>query len=299
MELSDLVVDEAVARRLLTAQFPRWADLPLAPAPNAGTDNAVFRLGSELALRLPRASWSVRMVEKELRWLPVLAPELPLSVPVPRAIGRPTPDYPCTWAVYNWLPGTGAAPSLIADPIAAARDLAAFLAALQHLDATGGPAPGGDNVYRGGRLGSRHDHSAVADHHIRARIAALRGLADTDKLTAAWDEAVSAPAWDGPPRWVQGDLHPDNLLVRDGRLCGVIDFGCLAAGDPACDLMVAWTLLPPPARAVFRDALGVDTATWTRGRGWGMAMALPSPDEFADPRTAERSRRRVDELIAG
>jgi aminoglycoside phosphotransferase (APT) family kinase protein len=262
----ELAIDDALVRRLLAAQFPQWADLPLERVESDGTDNAIYRLGGYMAVRLPRINWAVGQVEKEHRWLLRLAPHLPLAIPVPLARGVPGEGYPWDWSVYRWLDGENATVDRIADLRQAALDLASFVAALQRIDPAGGPLAGGEN--------SRGVPLAMRDARTRAAIASLRGTLDTDAVTAAWDEALRAPAWSGPGVWVHGDLHAGNLLARHGRLSAVIDFGALAVGDPACDLMGAWMLLTPDTRVVFRAALAVDEATWARGRGWALSVAL-------------------------
>jgi aminoglycoside phosphotransferase (APT) family kinase protein len=291
-------VDVALVRRLLATQFPCWADLPVVPAQRFGTDNATYRLGEHLLVRLPRFARWAPQVDREQRWLPWLAPQLPLAVPVPLAMGTPAEGYPFRWSVYPWLDGENPALDRMTDPDQAARDLAAFLAALRRIDPAGGPAPESSNAFRGVAMGDRRA-SVAEDSRVRRAIGALDGLVDTAGLVAVWEAALVAPAWDGPPGWIHGDLAPGNLLAVAGRLTGVIDFGCLGVGDPACDLMVAWTFLSGDSRAVFRDALAVDEASWARGRGWGLAMSLPSrADLLADPARAAVARRRLDEVVA-
>jgi aminoglycoside phosphotransferase (APT) family kinase protein len=252
---------------LLAGQFPQWASLPIEPLPPTGTDNAIYRLGEELAVRLPRIHWAAGQVEKEHRWLPKLAPHLPLAIPVPLAMGHPAEGYPWRWGVYPWLPGENATPDRIADLCQAAVDLAAFITALQRIAPAGGPAPGRHNAGRGAPL-------AMRDAATRAAIASLGSTIDSETATAAWDAALHTPNWEGPPVWLHGDLQSGNLLVDDGRLCAVIDFGCLGTGDPACDVLPAWTLFSGASRERFRAALAVDNATWARGRGWALSFAL-------------------------
>ena len=258
-------IDVDLVRRLLLAQHPRWADLPIRAVPSAGTDNALFRLGDDLVVRLPRIDWAVGDVGKEQRWLPQLAPQLPLAVPVPVAVGRPGKGYAWPWSVYRWLDGEQATPNRIHDLPGTAAELAGFVAALHRIDPDGGPRPGPTG--RGVPL-------AIRDTATRNAIAALGGRIDAGAVTAAWEATLAAPAWDGPPVWVHGDLTPRNLLVVDGRLSAVIDFGALAVGDPAVDLLPAWNLFPGEARRVFREASDVDHATWARGRGWALSVAL-------------------------
>jgi aminoglycoside phosphotransferase (APT) family kinase protein len=267
MHADEVAIDVSLVGRLLAEQFPRWADLPIELVESAGTDNAIYRLGDDMAVRLPRIGWATGQVEKEHRWLQRLAPHLPLAIPVPLAKGIPAEGYPWHWSVYQWLEGENATIDRIADLRQAATDLARFVAALQRIDPTGGPPPGEHNSGRGVPL-------AVRDPPTRAAIASLHDTLDTDAVTAAWDAALQAPAWPGPAVWLHGDLNAGNLLAQHGRLSAVIDFGGLAVGDPACDLMVAWTLLTAATRDVFRAALPVDDATWARGRGWALSVAL-------------------------
>jgi aminoglycoside phosphotransferase (APT) family kinase protein len=260
-------IDEALVERLLKAQFPSWAGLPLSRLPSAGTDNAIYRLGDTLAVRLPRIHWAVGQVEKECFWLPRLAPALPLAIPTPRAMGSPGEGYPWHWYVYEWLEGESATRECLADLCAAARALAEFILALQKQDTTGGPSAGAHNSGRGVPLAQR-------DAATRAAIAALQGRINTDAVTQAWEAALRAPKWSEAPVWVHGDLHSGNLLASQGHLSAVIDFGCLGVGDPAVELIVAWNLFSAEARTVFRATLGVDDATWERGRGWALSVAL-------------------------
>ncbi|WHT22427.1 aminoglycoside phosphotransferase family protein [Crossiella sp. CA-258035] len=293
-----VVIDAALVRGLVAAQFPRWADLPVTPVPAPGVDNATLRLGADMLVRLPRFARWVGQVHREQRWLPVLAPHLPLPVPEPLAQGEPTADYPFPWSVYRWLDGQTLSHTAL-DLHQAARDLAGFLLALQRIDVTDGPPPEWSNGFRGCAVADPRD-SPITAERLRARIEALRGLADTAALTEVWQAGLDAPAWDRPPVWVHGDPDPRNLLAKDGRLSAVIDFGTLAVGDPAVDLIPAWSFLDTDARVTFRAALGVDEATWARGRVWGLSAVLPDPDELAPGHPdAAANRRRLDELVAG
>jgi aminoglycoside phosphotransferase (APT) family kinase protein len=293
MHVDEVDVDVALVGRLLAAQFPQWADLAIAPVHSAGTDNAIYRLGSDMAVRLPRIERATGQVDKEHQWLPRLAPHLPLAIPAPRALGTPGEGYPWQWSVYQWLEGETATIERIADLYEAARDLAHFVAALQRIDPVGGPLPGVHNSFRGVPLSTR-------DAQTRAAIASLDGMLDTGAVTAAWDGALQAPAWHGPPVWIHGDLSPLNLLVQRGRLSAVIDFGCLGVGDPACDLQVAWNLLSAQTRDVFRAALPVDDATWERGRGWALSVGLIALPYYqsTNPVLAAIARRAIEEALA-
>lgn len=283
----------SLVKRLLTAQFPQWAALPIEPVLSAGTDNALYRLGRDMAVRLPRIAWAVGQVDKEQRWLPALAPRLPLAIPAPLAKGEPGEGYPWHWSVYQWLEGENAILERMADPAQAAAQLAQFITALQRIDPTGGPLPGAHNSSRGVPL-------ALRDAQTRAAIASLHDTLDTDAVTAAWETALRVPAWNGPPVWIHGDLQSGNLLAQQGRLSAVIDFGCLGVGDPACDLQVAWNLFSAEPRKIFRAALPVDAATWARGRGWALSVGLIALPYYRDtnPVLAGISRRAIEEVLA-
>jgi aminoglycoside phosphotransferase (APT) family kinase protein len=282
-----------VVRRLVATQFPQWAGLPVEPAPTQGVDNATYRLGAELSVRLPRYARWAGQVAREQEWLPKLAPALPLPVPVPLGEGKPGEGYRFPWSVLRWLPGRALDPDRVADP---AEALAGFFAALRRVDATGGPPPQWSNGFRGVSTTDERD-SAIAPARLAPRIEALAGLVDLDAVAAVWEAARAAPPWDGPPVWIHGDPAPANLLARDGRLSAVIDFGTMAVGDPACDLIAAWSVLSPAGRRVFRAALDIDDATWARGRAWGLTAVLPTRAELTGPDPG-RARRRLAELVA-
>jgi aminoglycoside phosphotransferase (APT) family kinase protein len=296
MHADEVPTDAALVRRLLAAQMPQWAGLSIAPVPSAGTDNALYRLGDDMVVRLPRIHWAVEQVDKEQRWLPWLAPQLPLAIPEPLALGEPGDGYPWRWSVYRWLPGESVAATWAGDWQQLARDLGGFVAALQRLDATHGPPPGDHNVGRGVPLVRRDAYTRQSIDAMRA----LPGMPDADAATAAWEAALRAPAWDGAPVWLHGDLQAGNLLLVDGRLSAVIDFGCLGVGDPACELSVAWNLFDAPTREVFRAALDVDDATWARGRGWALSVALVALPYYhiTNPRLAGISRFAIREVLA-
>ncbi|WP_026257428.1 aminoglycoside phosphotransferase family protein [Actinopolymorpha alba] len=258
--------DVELVQRLVAAQFPQWAGLPVRPVENEGWDNRTFHLGSEMSVRLPSASEYALAVDKEHRWLPILGPRLPLSVPVPLAKGTPGEGYPHAWSVYRWLSGEPASLANIADLTEFGITLAGFLAALQQADPTDGPVPGRHNWFRGGPL-------ATYDKQTQGALETLDGHLRTDLAREIWHTALQA-AWDRRPVWFHGDVTQGNLLVKDGVLVAVIDFGTCGVGDPACDLAIAWTLLSAESRKAFRDRLSVDSATWARGRGWALWKAL-------------------------
>ena len=292
MHPDELDVDAPLVGCLLAAQFPHWADLPLAPVPSSGTDHALFRLGEEMVVRMPRIHWATAQAELERRWLPRLAPRLPLAVPEQLALGEPGEGYPWPWAVYRWLAGESAIHAPIGESVQAAADLARFLLALRAIDPTGGPAADTASGGRGAPLAAR-------DAVTRDAIARSRGLVDTVAVTAAWDDALRAPAYEGPPVWIHGDLEPGNLLVRDGRLSAVIDFCCLCLGDPACDLIPAWSVFTGEARGIFRATLAVDDAAWARGKGWAISTALIALPYYVDtnPVMAAGARRKIAAVL--
>jgi aminoglycoside phosphotransferase (APT) family kinase protein len=257
MHVDEVEIDDSLVRRLLVDQFPEWADLPLRRVEPAGTVNAIFRLGDQLALRLPRRKGPTKPGGKELDWLPKLAPLLTLEIPVPVAQGQPGAEYPSFWDVHTWVDGETATVNEI-DAIQAAHDLSAFISALREVDPTEAP-PG-----RGVPLSER-------DHEFRHWLASFDG---DRRVRSEWERALAAPAWDGPPVWHHGDLDVRNWLVRNGRISGVIDWGSMGVGDPACDVMVAWKLHAADARDAFRAALRVDDATWDRARGWVVSQAV-------------------------
>ncbi|HKP51994.1 MAG TPA: aminoglycoside phosphotransferase family protein [Chloroflexia bacterium] len=292
MHADEVETDASLVRRLLAAHFPHWADLPIEPVQSAGTDNAIYRLGDDMAVRLPRIHWATGQVEKEQEWLPRLAPHLPLAIPVPLAKGRPGEGYPWQWAIYRWLEGENATTARISDPVQAAIELAQFIIALQRIDTMGGPLAVDRN--------SRGIPLAMRDAPTREAIASLHGILDTNAVTAAWEATLQAPEWDRAPVWFHGDMLPGNLLVQRGRLTAVIDFGGLGVGDPACDLMIAWALFSGESREVFRATLQVDDATWARGRGHALSQALIFIPYYLDtnPVGVGNARRAIAEVLA-
>lgn len=294
MPAAEVAVDEPLVRRLLAVQYPEGTGLPLRLVAN-GWDNLVFRLGAELAVRLPRRQAAADLVLHEQRWLPTLAPGLPLPVPAPVLAGRPAEGYPWAWSVVPWFPGSIAATTPPREPAAAAATLGRFVAALHQ------PAPSEAplNPVRGCPLAHRHD--AVTERLARVG----PGLAARERaaLGSLWAAALAAPLWDGPPQWLHGDLHPANLLVDSGRLSAVIDFGDLTAGDPATDQAVAWMLFDDePTRARFLAAAGgadgaPDPAETARAMGWAVNLALAMAAASADnPTMAAVARRTITNL---
>jgi aminoglycoside phosphotransferase (APT) family kinase protein len=262
MHDNEIHIDKQLVQQLLNAQFPQWASLPITPIQSAGTDNALYRLGNDMCIRLPRIPAAALYIKKEQQLLPQLAPRLPLAVPVLLSKGNPQDNYPWCWEVYRWLEGENAFLEPIVDLHQAAIDLALFLQALQQFD----PA-NGQPSRRGLPL-------ATQDLDVRKALAQLSGIIDTQAARKIWEECLQIAAWSKQPVLLHGDLLPTNLLVQDGRLSAVIDFDSLGIGDPACDLIVAWSLLTRESREVFRATLDVDDATWMRGKGWALSIAL-------------------------
>jgi aminoglycoside phosphotransferase (APT) family kinase protein len=292
MHGDEVIIDSALVTRLVATQFSQWKQLPIKPVEFGGWDNRTFYLGDRMTVRLPSAKGYAAQVEKEHRWLPKLAPFLPLPIPVPLAMGLPSDGYPWHWSVYRWLDGEVATIERISDLRQFAITLAQFLVALQRIDATGGPSAGPHNFFRGGPL-------TVYDEETRQAIATLEGKIDSDAAIALW-EAALATTWSGPPVWVHGDVSADNLLVQRGRLCAVIDFGSSGVGDPACDLSIAWTLFRGESRQAFWAALPVDNATWARARGWTLwkALIVMAGALSSDPLQVRKSQRVIDEVLA-
>jgi aminoglycoside phosphotransferase (APT) family kinase protein len=259
-------ITSGLVSRLVALQFPQWGHLQVDPVDLEGHDNATFRLGDEFSVRLPSADSYVPQVDKEQRWLPLLAPHLPLPIPKPVARGVPALGFPRPWSVYRWRPGDPATAERVHNETRFAMDLAGFLAALYAVDPAGGPAAGAHSFFRGGPL-------ATLDADARRAIATLAHELDADAATAVW-EAALATVWERPSVWVHGDITNSNLLVMNGRLSTVLDFGCSAVGDPACDLAIAWTFFVGESRRAFRGALALDEGTWARGRGWALWKAL-------------------------
>lgn len=263
-----ITVDEDTVQKLVSDQFPHWSHLEVEPVQNPGWDNFTFRLGEDLLVRLPSAAEYALAVEKEQQWLPRLAPHLPVPIPSVRGLGVPGAGYPFAWSVYDWIDGSTATRADITDQARFAGQLADFLVSLRSIDPADGPQPGIHNWYRGATL-------LTYDATARRALEALTDRVDVGLAAEVWADALTAP-WDGTDVWFHGDLAAGNLLLSEGQLAAVIDFGTCGVGDPSCDLAVAWTLLSEPGRELLRDRLIVDEATWARGRGWALWKTLSS-----------------------
>lgn len=260
---AEVDIDEPTVRALLVEQHPDLADLPLREL-TAGWDNVLWRLGHDLVVRLPRRQLSAQLMINEQRWLPHLAPSLPLPIPSPIRLGVPSSVYPWSWSVVPWLDGRPGDRAKITRPDHAARRLGEFFRAL-HREA---PPDAPRNPFRGIPLSERTDT-------FESRLRSLMGKVDLDATRAVWDRAVAAEPWSGPPVWLHGDAHPANVLVSGGSVCAVLDFGDVCAGDPATDLAAAWMLLPSLAMPAFFEAYGaIDAALTRRALGWAVLFGL-------------------------
>lgn len=287
-----ITIDESLVRRLIRDQFPQWASLPVTPVSTHGTENAIYRLGDGMGVRLPYRRVTSDQLDKLDRWLPKLATLLPLSIPEPLARGVPSHEYPAAWSIVRWLDGQEAALERMDNPVEAAQTLAGFVRALMAADPTGGPAPGTHNFWRGVPLAAR-------DAMTRRGIQASHGMIDTKAVLRIWERALETTAWDGPPTWLHGDLAPDNMLVKDGCLHAVIDWGGLGIGDPATELLPAWNLFRGASRDTYRRGLGFDDATWVRGRGLALSIAVVALPYYRRtiPIRAERALDVIHEVL--
>ena len=288
MHPNEQPIDYDLVQTLLTSQFPEWAELPLQKVDSAGTDNAIYRLGSDLAVRLPRIDWAVDQIASDFRWLPWLQTQLPLQIPRPIAQGQPTADYPWPWGVYAWLAGENAINARPKHPDLA---LSQFLHALQRIDSKIGPAPA-SATSRGVPLIQR-------DSATLAAIGEAQALLDAERVLAVWEHALQLEPWRHAPVWIHGDLHAGNMLVVDGKINAVIDFGALAVGDPACDLLPAWNMFDRQTRLHFRQAMDIDTATWLRGRGWALSVAVIALPYYhqSNPVLAQMARYSIQQVL--
>jgi aminoglycoside phosphotransferase (APT) family kinase protein len=287
----NITIDENLVRRLIAMQITQWQQLPIRLVVNGGWDNRTFHLGEQMLVRMPSAERYATKIEKEFKWLPILAPLLPLQIPQPIVMGEPGEGYPWHWSVYHWLEGDTVAVHQNVDLNALAKSLGEFLVALQSIDTTNGPLPGPHNFYRGGSL-------AVYDDEVRRALAILKDKIDTAAAIKIWETAL-ATSWQKHPVWAHGDIAAGNLLVKNGQLSAVIDFGGLAIGDPACDLAIAWTLFEGESREAFCSTLALDSGTWERGRAWALwkALIIAAGISKTNAIEGERSWHIIDEII--
>ena len=257
-------INEQLVRDLVAEQFPHWAHLSVTPVASSGWDNRTFHLGDGLSVRLPSAEAYAPAVLKEQHWLPKLAPQLPLAIPKPVAMGQPCTRFPWHWSIYTWLPGASAATAQVDDPLRLAEALADFLQALQAIDVR--QAPHDPQQSRGGSLHRWQPQ-------VNEALARLEHKVDTRAAASLWQQALDAPL-NAPPVLFHGDVSAGNLLIENGQLCAVIDFGGMSVGDPACDMAIAWTYFDADQRAVFRRKLAVDEHIWARGKGWALWKGL-------------------------
>ncbi len=286
MHADEHLTDVPLVQQLLAAQFPEWAALPIERVPSSGTDNALYRLGDDMVVRLPRIKWATAGIGKDFGWLPLLAPLLPVAIPSPLARGRPGSGYPWEWGVYTWLGGQN--PEVGAGSEAIARDVADLLRSLRRVDLPNPPA-----CRRGKPLASQNDQT-------RKALDGLEGLVDAELAAAVWDEALALPDWAGPALWLHGDLLPGNLLVQGGRLTGVIDFAVMGVGDPSCDLIPAWSVFEGDARDLFRREVEVDDFTWARGRAWALSIGLGALPYYREtnPAFAAVAQHMISQVLA-
>jgi aminoglycoside phosphotransferase (APT) family kinase protein len=265
MRNDKLIINAALAHRLVATQFPQWKDLPVHPVAVGGWDNRTFHLGNQMLVRMPSAKQYAMKVEKEQKWLPRLAPLLPLPIPAPLAMGEPSDSYPWHWSIYRWIEGETAAIAPVTNMCDFATSLAHFLTVLQRIDTTDGPIDLESFSYIGAL--------ASYDAQTRQAISILQDKVDADAATEVWERALKT-TWQRSLVWVHGDISAANLLVKEGKLSAVIDFGGLGVGDPACDLVIAWKFFQGKSRKTFREMVPLDAGTWARGRGWALWKAL-------------------------
>ncbi|WP_129688931.1 aminoglycoside phosphotransferase family protein [Gottfriedia acidiceleris] len=259
-------INVELVKQLINEQFPIWSHLEIKPVELSGNDNRTFHLGDNMSVRLPSAECYVPQVEKEHKWLPILANKLSLPISKPLAKGSSSRYYPWPWTINEWIDGESLSKENISDLSQFAKDLGGFLKEFQSIDAHGGPVAGKHNFFRGGNL-------AVYDQETRDSIDQTKEIFNKDLLTEIWETALSSK-WEYEPVWVHGDIAPGNLLVKNGKLCAVIDFGILGVGDPSCDAAMAWTFFDTNSRKVFKNVLNFDENTWHRARGWALWKAL-------------------------
>ncbi len=275
-------IDEALVAKLVESQFPQWKDLSIHSVARSGWDNRTFHLGKEFVVRFPSEEIYAAQVEKEQLWLPRLAPHLSVEIPKPVGMGKPALGYPWNWSIYQWIEGENATVHTIQDLCQFASDLAGFLLQFEKIDSTDGPKAGLHSFYRGANL-------STYDAEVKQALKLLKGKIDVTIAAKIWEKGLES-AWEGKPVWVHGDMSSGNLLVREGKLAAVIDFGQLCTGDPSCDLSIAWTLFEGKSREIFRNTLTFDDATWARARAWTLWKALITAAGLINPNNSESLR---------
>ena len=288
MHIGQFPIDDDLVRTLVSEQFPEWSHLPLERVASDGTVHAIYRLGPDLALRLPLHEQFVAALEREAAILPLLAPHLPQAIPEVVTVGEATDEYPSPWTVVRWIDGTILADGPPTDMDAVAEALGTFVNAMGTVDLAGEHSPN-----------QRGRPIDAVDAWTRKSIAAVEGEFDVVELTSQWEAALAAPSWDGEPRWIHGDLLPGNLIVSGRRLAAVIDFGECAIGNPTYDLIAGWWVFDAASRAVFRAASGADDASWARARGCALSGGVGALAYYVDsnPGFAEQARRTIQRVL--
>ena len=272
--MDNIKIDKNLVKKLIAEQFPQWESLPIHAVAQSGWDNRTFHLGEEMVIRLPSDKEYEPQIEKEYRWLPSLSKQLSFQITQPIALGKPSSTYPWHWSINRWIEGESASRQNIHDIKCFAEALGKYLREFQSLDATGGPLAGAHNFYRGGSLNAY-------DHEMRLAIPKIKNSHEQSLAALLWQEALDSE-WHLSPVWVHGDIAVGNILVRSGRLHGIIDFGQLAIGDPACDLVIAWNFFSSEERSVFKNAVQLDNDTWIRALGWAFWKTLCWPIKGTD-----------------
>lgn len=286
MHKDEIEINTTLVRQLLSSQFPEWADLPIHVIKPEGTDNSMYKLGLDKVVRLPRIERAVPSLETEFKWLPKLAPHLPISIPVILGKGNPEAFYPFPWMVCRYLEGKSPVIGKMLNHHQTAIDLGNFVVEMQKIT-----LPGGAKSNRGKPLSEK-------DQEVREAISLSQDTYDPALLTKIWDACLEIGKWTGKPVWVHGDLHGGNVLARDGKITAVVDFGLAGIGDPACDMMPAWTLLTSETREIFRSIVQPDNATWIRGLGWGLSYIVAYPYyRNTNSALANIAKRTVDEVL--
>lgn len=287
MHAGEIDITQSLIQRLIAEQFPEWSMLEIKPIHSLGTSHVIYRLGDDMFLRLPRVASAVDGMITGSEWLSKIASYLPVSVPTLIAKGMPTKDYPFSWSICRWVDGKNPVEGQLVEPKKLALDLARFIKALHTINLIDGP------------LSRRGVPLFFQDKEVRVALNALSNKIDVQAVLALWERALLVPAWDKRPVWVHGDLMPGNILLKNNRLSAIIDFDYLGMGDPAIDLIPAWNLLPAQARPLFRNELQVDDATWERGRGWALSMALIQLPyyEHTNPVMAANARFTINEVL--